>query len=608
MQLKESIKDFISNFYVYAYGLLFALLPILLSRSFNEHYEFPKLIFLYISSFVLLGIYILDVWLNGSKSKPISKYVFFYIVTFLLSIAFSTHLYTSVFGYYSRFNGGLLSFITYFILFWIAVNRLSRENFVLLIKVSFLMIIYLSIHSLSQYFGYAGVWPYPALTRAFSTFGQPNWLAQYLSMLLPLAIAFGLREKNILWFIVFGIGYTSLWVSFSVSGFLAFLIALSLVIVSERKLMKERVNTISLLFLLLFCISFSIANTGIFTSKFRDALREFSTFRSEVVAYSPGDYEVSDPGYIRTNLWKGTLSLILSSPRYMMFGSGPGTFAYVFQEFRPVELNQSSEWFLVHNKPHNYFLEIWVEMGFVGLVFYLVLIFQFLKKSSLVLMAPLISFMITNFFGWPVVATQFLFWMLLAYIVVSRGREDDSIRIHINKSILMLFSALLFVIFGTSILVYFTAELNYSRALKLYEKNMIPESKIFILRAIKLNGFEPEYHLHKSRVFLYDVPSNLDVSYSSMHDAIGINPGNLVTLRGSLPLYYSLASTKIPQYEELTKTFFSYVKIKYWNDVGTLLTIAALEKELSYPEYINTKERIIFLREDFEEWHQLFVD
>ena len=102
-------------------------------------------------------------------------------------------------------------------------------------------------------------------------------------------------------------------------------------------------------------------------------------------------------------------------------GTGPETYPYSFQPFRPIELNYSSEWSYLFNKPHNYYLEIWAESGLLGLVAYGVLFFKIFKYQTIDKRLGLIGFAITNIFGWPVVATALVFWFWLIEVEGDRN-------------------------------------------------------------------------------------------------------------------------------------------------------------------------------------------
>jgi O-antigen ligase len=159
----------------------------------------------------------------------------------------------------------------------------------------------------------------------------------------------------------------------------------------------------------------SAFNLGIFSAKIHDSLQDFTkAITTRFVAQAAPDYKVSDTGFIRTGIWAGTRDLIFASPKNFLIGTGPETFPYYFQFFRPTELNFSSEWNFILNKPHNYFLEIWAETGLLGLLAQVMLLIYVFKTKSTDSKMFVLVFVVTNFFGWPTVATSLLFWIFLA--------------------------------------------------------------------------------------------------------------------------------------------------------------------------------------------------
>ena len=68
------------------------------------------------------------------------------------------------------------------------------------------------------------------------------------------------------------------------------------------------------------------------------------------------------------------------------------------------------------NKPHNYYLELFANTGFLGLLAYLILIFKMLRSKHTVIVPSLIALFVSNIFSWPTVATALLFWVFLALL------------------------------------------------------------------------------------------------------------------------------------------------------------------------------------------------
>ncbi|MFC1625191.1 O-antigen ligase family protein [Patescibacteria group bacterium] len=283
-----------------------------------------------------------------------------------------------------------------------------------LLKIILLTIIPISFFGLYQHFN--------GTERVYSTFGQPNWLAQYLCMLLPLCIFKCLKESFKTWFPIYLIGFSCFWFTYSISGVLAFIISITfLFIFMNQRSVFERKSMLKFLVLFFFTLIIASSNLGIFKEKVQDAIydvKQKTSFLKRVYA-AEDTHKVSDPGFIRLELWKSTFDLILSSPKTFLIGTGPETFPYEFQEFRNLKLNYSSEWDFVFNKPHNYFLEIWAELGILGFISFSILLVHVLRKTTYYLRVPIISLLTTSFFGWPVISTTLLFWFLVSYSEVS---------------------------------------------------------------------------------------------------------------------------------------------------------------------------------------------
>ena len=101
------------------YGLFF-LIPIAFFPFSSELFEFNKLVAVYV-----LTVLIVAAWL--SKCLAAKKFIFrrtildvpilLFLAAMTLSAVFSIDARTSILGYYSRFHGGLLSYLCYSLLY-----------------------------------------------------------------------------------------------------------------------------------------------------------------------------------------------------------------------------------------------------------------------------------------------------------------------------------------------------------------------------------------------------------------------------------------------------------------------------------------------------------
>lgn len=409
------------------FKLLFFVTPLIFVTNTNELYEFPKMFFVYIVGSTVIFLFFLKLILNPRKLSWPNKWVLMLLGSYIVSTVLSMNIYTSLFGYYSRFNGGLVSVLIFSGLYFVLINEFTFEKLREFLLVSALSLFPISVYSVVQHYGFlAGLLNLTSTVRAYSTFGQPNWLAAYICMLMPFLF---LNVKTRFWLALFLVSYAGLWFTYSMSGFLAFLFAVVAVVALNYRFVMADSKRYGLITLLV--VVFSVANLGIFTERVSDSIKDVGKFFQSFEFYtvvenvyaaasvplpkpSADSYNVSDAGFIRSGLWKSTLQLVTSSPKVFLFGTGPETFPYSIQPFRIPELNYSSEWDFILNKPHNFYLEILAQNGLLGIIPYIGLIIYSLRKFHPLIFPSLVGFYVTNLFGWPTVSTALLFWLLIA--------------------------------------------------------------------------------------------------------------------------------------------------------------------------------------------------
>lgn len=450
----STLVDLINNTIYFLVLLLIFLTPLIFTSNTNELYEFPKMFFVYILTATVIFLFIVKNLVRSVSLKFPPIYITIFVISYIVSTIFSSHIYTSVWGYYTRFNGGLVSILILFGLYIVILNLFSTADFKNIFYVLSLTPLPIGVYSIYQHF--------QGIQRVYSTFGQPNWLAAYMVMVLPLVFDCYLRNKrefirDIIFFSSFIIGFASLWFSSSISGLLGFIGCFVLYFflnLSLVKVAKGKVGVVSIICLIIIFSSpsfilkragdvlydtkniisrgkipeFSLEMRAFVLTREKEETSDFSpksliSENNRVYAQTvPVKRSVSDPGVIRFGMWRGTVSLVFSSPKIFLIGSGPETFPYVFQKFRETSLNYSSEWSYILNKPHNYYLEIFSEKGIIGLLIYLYLIIYTLRLKNPLLAPSLVGFYITNIFGWPTVSTALVFWIMLAYLNSSDGK------------------------------------------------------------------------------------------------------------------------------------------------------------------------------------------
>jgi len=461
----------------YAFYILFLITPFLFNPSTTfpsfELFEWNKMMFVYLITVLVATSWVIKMIASGNfifQKTPLFWPMLFFLATQVIATIFSIDRYLSIWGYYSRFHGGLLSSIAYVTLYFAFVSNLAYIN---LKQWLFLLLTAgaaVSIYGIAQRFSIdAHKWVQDVQNRVFSTLGQPNWLAAYLAILLPISISlvlnnlksgkqfhtskiqnlkFKVQNKNtkfnkfsILIFTFCIIFYICLLFTKSRSGFLGFWGANGvfwLIIYLTNRPNWKRFLTLFLILNSLFLILNFFIKTP-FTQYNRVASIE--VFSNQLVIEETkapiGDsvinIGITDSSKIREIVWQGAVDIIKNYP---LFGTGPETFAFAYYRFRPVSHNLTSEWDFLYNRAHNEFLNIGANSGLIGLATYVLLIASIFtslinqlrkRRQNFLLISAFISsyisILITNFFGFSVVVIGLFFFLLpvLLFVNVEKG-------------------------------------------------------------------------------------------------------------------------------------------------------------------------------------------
>ncbi len=492
-----------------------------------ELFEFNKMLLIYLLTTIILTGWLLRMIL---KKKFLFQRTFWdiplliFLGTQTLATIFSIDRHTSIWGYYSRFNGGLLSIISYLILYWAFVSNIKKNEALRAIKYLLSSAVIVSLYGIAEHFGVdARFWVQDVQNRVFSTLGQPNWLAAWLVASLTIPMAFFLNQKNpfpfnlkikklLKWFslLLISIFYFCLLYTKSRSGLLGFGAAYLVFWAGILFLNKKRVKKIIKPFIII--TSFILVITLIAGTSWTPQLKSFFIKNPPVKTEVNQENQIltggTESGEIRKIVWKGALNLWKNHP---LFGTGVETFAYSYYWYRPREHNDVSEWDFLYNKAHNEYLNFAATTGTIGLLGYLILISNFLiwslkeiikkKKKEILniaLLAGFISILITNFFGFSITAVALLFFLFPALSLVILSREEKTTEKKIaNLNGLQYLGIttvlILFLILISSIIRYWYADNRFATAERLDKSGYNTQSLKELEKAINLRPNESIY-------------------------------------------------------------------------------------------------------------------
>lgn len=517
------MKYKISTIILRLYYLLFFLTPLAVYHKTSELFEFNKLLLIYLSAGIVLFFWVLQIAKDKSiiiKKTFLDRAIIIFLFSQLLSTVFSIDRHTSVFGYYGRFNGGLLSLIAYLFLFYGLVNFLMRHYPDIKDRFSYLkrlMLVALSSSFVVILWGLPGrinrdlsCWLFTGVAdnscwteqfrpaeRMFSTLGQPNWLGAYLAICFFAALFFYRTAKHKLPALLYlVINFSSILFTRSrsailavITGFIFFLVFIFKNFAGKKNFSFSKMQ----MFLLAAAVILPIIlfKTGIApVDKYLDLsiLKKTSQVQKTEQEKNPAalhQNNVTGSLDIRKIVWDGAIALGF---RYPLFGTGVETFAYSYYLTRPAEHNLTSEWDFIYNKAHNEFLNYFATSGFIGLFAYLFYIFsvyllfiRILKNEkkqkdnkiyyfALAVIIAYTTINITNFFGFSTTVINMFFYLLPAFIIVlDRSEESDTNLLdlklpNLGINFLYLLSPLLLIATLYFTISYFLADINYAKA------------------------------------------------------------------------------------------------------------------------------------------------
>lgn len=295
----------------------------------------------------------------------------------------------------------------------------------------------IAVFGILQYMGALNKewWDNPGFLSA--TYVNHNHFAGLMELLAPLSIGMILIEKQmakkVFYVYIFLILAAAFILSMSRGGWISLSISmLFMACVISRKGRARFVMLIIGLFLVTFFIFvLNTVDTGLL-------FKRVSSYR-----------ELDFSG--RVEIWKGTLGIIKDN---LFSGTGPGTFIYNFQKYRPQGLN------MLVNYAHNDYLQVASETGIFGLLAMIFIIFKIIAKG-----------LNTH----RIATSSFKVWMPLALVtgvlgMAIHGVGDFNFYIPANVILFTVFSAIIFNINsmkekGTKVIIARTA-LSAYRILK----------------------------------------------------------------------------------------------------------------------------------------------
>jgi len=434
------------------YLVVIFVVPLWFSYWFPTYniFEFNKIILFKILTWVLLFFTFLKIVFYGSRPN-FPAGIFFrrywlapliFIIGLTLILAGSPDPAQSFYGTLER-QQGLSSYLFYFLWFILVsfnvlvgasdastteqtIAKKTRRIIMATALSGFLVAVYGVLQVLNIDFV---TWPEePYLThRALSSLGQPNFLASWLLLVIPLAAYLFLTSRRFLikfvWFLVGLIQIICLFFTGSRGGLVAFfltsLIFLIYLFITADWPRRKKIF-ISLVFIAagiisLFCLDYFSEG------RLRELKnRDYGSLGARISFYQAAADAISNKPWLGYGLENSAEVFIkYYRPEWGVYG----------------DVNQSPD------RAHNLFLDILLSGGAVGLFLFLILYYFFCdlvrlnlreKKMpglSLALFLGVVAYLFSLFFSFAIVSGEIYFWLFLALLLIINASDKTDWRV-----------------------------------------------------------------------------------------------------------------------------------------------------------------------------------
>ncbi|MDO8885926.1 O-antigen ligase family protein [Candidatus Oleimmundimicrobium sp.] len=572
------------------------IVPVLVCPWTFDFYNLPKIVFLHMTTLIMLSIWFYEVVRDGyfvyhrtSMDLPL----FLLALTIILSTIFSVNPLISIFGQYRRFEG-LPALLNYIILFYLAFYFFREEKQIKWLATSFVAASFLaSIYGIAQYFGleFLHVASQPFGIRIFSSLGNPVFLAAFLAMSIPITIVlFSYVKDSLQRFFLATFLLTELaclFLTYSRGGWLGFLAGavFLIVFIGKQFLQKRKVFIVPVCcFLMLILIS------TFFLGSFK---KDTSSSQLSRIASSFALKE----GTVGTRLsiWESTVRMIADRP---VLGYGPELFRTVFPSYRSLTFIRIEGEKAMPDRAHNDFLQIAAGTGLLGFAFYLWVLVAFFLSAKILLkkvrgsssyllfvgiLAACVAYIVQIQFEPSMVGVTPLFWLLMGSAMTVGNFADFRTWETGKYELPAKFRTFMVILFGSFLIVvlslnfYFgtliVADIHNYRGAKLGASGRINEAVGELERAVTLNPYYNIYRFYLSGAYVQKAKITNNPFWADR--AILIYNEALEFDNLDEDIYFNLGNT------------LSYYGFKWQKDEKLLLAEAAYKKSIEIDKYFS---------------------
>jgi O-antigen ligase len=387
----------------------------------------------------MLGLIALAAWAwdllrRGGRARhtPIDWVILGFLVWIAITTVTSVHWPTALLGRPRRYEG-LVSFLNYALIYFLVLQLADHASRIRrLAQALFWSSVIVAAFGVLQFLGVrlAGWQPLGfEANRAFSTYGNPDFLGGFLIFSVTVALGLALLEQRSFWRMVYWAGLAlngvALVVSFTRGAWIGGVISLAVLAVAAWRQRATMRRTDWAPAVVAVAVAVAIIWRSLSSSS---EVLNFGKRIASIFQFGSGS------GQSRTQIWQAAVTSIKHRP---VQGWGPDTFRLVFTKYKSVEYVQIKGGSSGADNAHDYLLQLASGTGIPGaLIFCGIFVWAgirsfktIFKRSDQPIYLILAAFwaasagyLVHLLFGISVTGVTFLLWIGLALVLVPSAR------------------------------------------------------------------------------------------------------------------------------------------------------------------------------------------
>ncbi|MBI4778436.1 O-antigen ligase family protein [Candidatus Desantisbacteria bacterium] len=587
MQAKKQISkpyDHFNKVIALLLSLLIFIVPLFFGLNMNsldiqKFACFHTLLIIILWCWIAMIVFSSEIRLNWN---PLCSLVLVYLTVNITATVCSVNPWISFLGFYGH-HEGLLSLISYFLLFFITINFINRARIPWVLNAITLSCVVAGAYGVIQRLGLDPVkWELFNAGRCPATFGNPIGLGNYLSFGLIFGFClylFSLINKppvqkkvkgtqktavipppsipyqnlKIIYPVFLILMYLGFCTSQTRASYLGLFGGLVLICgLFWKAFLKKEVLAVAGIILLI-TIGFNLNPETSMFLRFQQAVSEVATKVTQP-KQSPQEKNEGQPtGPARFFIWKSVSNIVKANP---ILGTGLDTLGIVYPQYKSIESARAEGAYAVAASAHNELLDIAVSSGLSGIFSYLCLLvflcilwvkayraFPDQSEQKLYLCAiggGIVAHLIQNQFSPTGIADSCAFWVMLGLMVSSTTDKPRIIKLNwLNDGLIKILIIVIAIAGGIAFWIYMVirpciADFNYEQGTLLQGNTEMEQQAVYRFeRAVNYNPHEIQYMRELAAFYINKAQVNpqkeiLETSIKQAQNLIKFNPYDAV--------------------------------------------------------------------------------